>query len=359
MLPSNELLEALTVTAVCLREYHLPIQCLDALPALKKSRASSLCLYSLNQGPWEAELQSYGAHRSSFASLLEAHRGSLTQLSAPSQAVWECPPHILQGLTHLTIDDTGALSNPDLLFRHCTRLESLRITLRSVSSGSPEFYATIAANPAVLPHLTHLKLLLVTPLNVTVDALASFIRLKKKLRCLDYSDQCTTVEVLSPVLEDAIRSLSNLEILGLGLAFEVLGQEQLRLLRHTIPKGVTALRLWLEYDDLADEEDRSWAELWTGLPKLTFAHIDDDGTLPIITIEDLADVIPSLRLVGRCSRFHEVYCTDDGVTLGEHWSDTKVQFRTVEDFGCEDWEWLMRGSTLLDGYDCDFYEGDA
>ncbi|KAH9912463.1 uncharacterized protein B0H18DRAFT_1053829 [Fomitopsis serialis] len=345
ILPSDELLEALAATAVCLREYQLPIQCLSALPALKRLPASSLCLYFPEQYSLEEELHwPCDVYRSSFASLLEARRGSLTQLTAPNQAVWECPPHILRGLTHLTIDDVGHSSNLDLISPHCTRLESLQIILHL--DFTSELCVALAANPAAFPHLTYLKLLSDDFVDGTrVNAVASFIRPKTKLRCLDFNGQCSTVEELSPVL-DAIRSLSDLEILGLDVGLGRFGQETIDLLRCTIPKGVTALRLGLDYDDLAAPGGYSWAELWAGLPKLTFAHIGDVETRSVTSIPDLADAIASLRLVGHCSRFHEVYRADDGVTLGEPWSATKVQFRTVEDFGSKDWEWLMRGHFL-------------
>ncbi|KAH9925765.1 uncharacterized protein B0H18DRAFT_1008149, partial [Fomitopsis serialis] len=316
--------------AVCLRDTncrdplmkHYRIQCLSALPALKRLPASSLCCifrskFFGRELHWPCEYTARPSHH------YLSPQSSLTQLTAPNRR------------------------NLDLISPHCTRLESLQIILHL--DFTSELCVALAANPAAFPHLTYLKLLSDDFVDGTrVNAVASFIRPKTKLRCLDFNGQCSTVEELSPVL-DAIRSLSDLEILGLDVGLGRFGQETIDLLRCTIPKGVTALRLGLDYDDLAAPGGYSWPNCHAavaGLPKLTFAHIGDVETRSVTSIPDLADAIASLRLVGHCSRFHEVYRADDGVTLGEPWSATKVQFRTVEDFGSKDWEWLMRGHFL-------------
>ncbi|KAH9929746.1 uncharacterized protein B0H18DRAFT_996065 [Fomitopsis serialis] len=304
---------ALASTAVNLREYSLPIQCLDALKILKRIPAASLCVYNLQDEPREP-----------------ASDWSLTQLAAPSRAIWECPIRILQDLTHLTIDNGGHLGNITLLFHHCAQLQALHIVLRPDSPM--DLYAALEAHPSALPHLTHLKLQLTRPAVITTEreALAGFIRTKKRLRCLDYSDASTTVE-LAPVLT-AIRSLSSLEVLGLDLCLEDVGRGQCDSLRDAMPDGLRALRLWLEYMDLVPE-DNEWDDwYWATLPKLAFAHVDDDGSLPMVDWPDIA--VPT-----------------NTFELGEPWPSTKVLFRTAEDFGCEDWEWLMRGHAQVDEFD--------
>ncbi|KAH9912459.1 uncharacterized protein B0H18DRAFT_1053817 [Fomitopsis serialis] len=346
-LPGDNILMALASTAVNLREYTLPIQCLGALSALKRLPASSLCIYNLDES-FEMEPDPYEEYRTSCPSLLESRRGSLTQLTAPSQAIWECPIHILQDLTHLTIENGGDLSNITLLFHHCTQLQALHIVSRFDSPT--EFYIALAAHPSALPHLTHLKLQLMCPVVAAeLESLGGFIRTKKKLRCLDYDDEGSTLQELSPLLF-AIQSLSGLEVLGLYMWLHDIGRTMCDLLRGTIPHGLKALRLWFGYIEL-DPEDNAWDGLWATLPKLAFAHIVDDASLPIVELSDIVVANKSLRLVGRRSCLCQVVRTGDEVELSKPWPLTKVQFRTTEDFECEDWEWLMRGHALVDERD--------
>ncbi|TFY65438.1 hypothetical protein EVJ58_g1982 [Rhodofomes roseus] len=153
----------------------------------------------------------------------------------------------------------------------------------------------------------------------------------------------------------AIESSSGLEVLGIDVYFDTLGLNDLAILRRTIPKTVTALRLRLLYSpfdmDEPPEENIPWIELWAGLPRLAFAHVEDNEADPTVWYDDLAEAVKSLKILARRASFHEVERIDGNFTLGDSWSHTKVQFRTVEDFGCEDWEWLMRGHVLLDDLD--------
>ncbi len=55
--------------------------------------------------------------------------------------------------------------------------------------------------------------------------------------------------------------------------------------------------------------------------------------------------LPSLELFGynQDMRWVSHEDSDAGTAeLGEHWAHSRVQFRTRDDFGCEDWEWLLR-----------------
>ncbi|KZT64745.1 hypothetical protein DAEQUDRAFT_586077 [Daedalea quercina L-15889] len=291
---------------------------------------------------WDDTPEEYTRHRAALASLLSSFRGSLTQFAAPSQAIWECPIRILRDLTHLVVDMAKNLMNIALLFHHCTRLESLHIAAEDYED-STEWFALLGENAAGLPNLTHFKLHGPHPTITALKQLARFVGSKKKLRCLDYSDLSSGVPDLWPLIS-VLRSLPALEILGLDLLYESLTSEAFLDLKRAIPQSVTALRLYIEYDfmELPDA-----CSLWADLPKLAFAHIRDELTLPIIDMHDVAVAAKSLKLIGNRSDFHEVNRTGDEVKLGRPWSDTKVQFRTSADFGCEDWDWLMAGHTLF------------
>jgi len=347
MLPDTELLETLASTCTRLREYDLPIQSLGALHALKQSPATNIALYAIQRQSWDTHSQAFDAYRSHITLLLEERRGLLARLTAPSRAIWDCPIHVLQGLAHLTIDDASHLGNITLLFHHCERLESLQIVLHDEDDPPSDLFVALAANPNTLPHLTHLKLYS-PPANATeLSAFGSFLQTKKKLRCLDFSDDQSTVDDLSPIMS-AIRSLPDLEVLGIHLGFHVDGEAQFRALKRALPGALTALRLWLDYSPSDLDQDCSWIDLWTGLPKLAFTHIDDNEHCPIVETLELATACTSLRLVGHGSCFRDVERMNDEVTLSDSWSQTKVEFRTAADFGNQDWEWLMRYYSVQD-----------
>ncbi|KAH9829836.1 uncharacterized protein C8Q71DRAFT_862943 [Rhodofomes roseus] len=342
MFPSSQLLETLASKCGHLREYKLPFQSLHMLHALQSMPATDIYLCRYDRGASEFEEELYDAHRESFVSLLEARRGSLAQLSLSSPGIRDCPTYILQDLTHLTIciDEERNIA---VIFRHCTRLEALFL---EITKDIPHtvFTAAIAEDPSALPLLTHLKVFLSPGCN-RVDSwpIANFIRSKKKLRCLDYVDKFNSIMQQSRVLS-AIKSLSTLEVLGLSFTQEILEPIEWTFLTRTIPRTVTALRLSVDYDDLGRHCE--WIDLWASLPRLSFAHVADLRFHPIVGTRALAAAAKSLRLVGHHSYFREVYRTGDKVTFSKPWSPTKVKFRMAAEFGCDDWEWLMRDHRL-------------
>ncbi|KZT64748.1 hypothetical protein DAEQUDRAFT_814798 [Daedalea quercina L-15889] len=342
MIPDTALLETLTSSCIRLREYALPLQCADALSALKNVSAHSLNIHALPQDTlWHSRMVGhiYGPHRRPFVALLEAHSGALVQLSIPGTAVWDCPAHILSNLSHLEIHGAGDLAH---VVEHCAQLKSLHISFRDAISKANEASATLAENPTALPNLTHLKLRF-TPPAECLEGLLRFIGLKKNLRCLDWNDQCFTNMDLSPLLS-VLPSLSELEVLGIDLRMnEIL--DDFAHFKHSVPKRVTALRLCLVYGFHQQPlpEGRSWTEMWECLPDLAFLSINDDEGDPIAKTCDLVAPARSLQFVAHRENLCEVFRTNQDPVLSPPWSHTKAMFRSVDDFGCEDWEWLMRG----------------
>ncbi|KZT64729.1 NAD(P)-binding protein [Daedalea quercina L-15889] len=327
MLPTSGLVKKMVSSCKRLNKIVLPLQSLTALKALGRLPVTSLSVSSAYSGDRGGVVDVYPRYRAPVVALLGAYRGSLAELAAPSDAIWECPVDVLQGLTQITIHTAKRL-NITRLFDHCARLQSLHIIIEDDMPGT---IAALAANPAALPDLTHLKLSMCAPMNMGQDSVgkvASFIRSKKKLRCLDYT----------------LRSLPSLEVLGFDLAYEELTTQAFLDLKRAIPDSLTALRLTFSYDGTEVMNDYS---LWAGIPKLAFAHVKDVQLQPFVTTHGLAVAAKSLQLVGCYSDIHEVQRTGNEVTLCQPWSDTKIEFRTVADFGCEDWEQLMRGHELV------------
>ena len=79
------------------------------------------------------------------------------------------------------------------------------------------------------------------------------------------------------------------------------------------------------------------------LERLAFLWLDDSRVEPLAQSLELAESAPSLVLLGHRDEFCDVLRTDEGVTLGPPWSSTKAVFRSVDDIGCADWDWLMQG----------------
>ena len=331
-------------------------------PPLTALSIKALSFYPLlyDQETMEEE---YSNFRAPLRSLLEGLRGSLTQLTISSQALWESPIHILQGLEQLSIYSATNLSNITLLLHHCARLKCLSIHIDPDLAAAPELYDVLAAHPTAWPNLTRFKLHTAESLVTygAVETLAKFVGEKKKLRCLDYSNHCHSVAELQPLLS-VLRSLPCLEVLGLDLPYEAMAPELHQHLKHAFPEALTALRLNFKYDDGEDIEledfslarnphcsTRSrltFASQWASLPKLAFAHVSDSGDNPLVS--DLVSHAERLQLVGHSFRYHDVRHLDDEFELGLCWSGTKVQFPTVDDFGDADWMWLMEGHTLFD-----------
>ena len=86
---------------------------------------------------------------------------------------------------------------------------------------------------------------------------------------------------------------------------------------------------------------------WTSLPKLAFAYVSDTAGLPLIETRELATQAKGLQLVGHRALFREITRMGEEVVFGSYWSETKVQFPTVNEYGDEDWLWLMKGHELI------------
>lgn len=79
---------------------------------------------------------------------------------------------------------------------------------------------------------------------------------------------------------------------------------------------------------------------------------------PIAETHDLATSAKSLQILGHRQFFYNVEHVDGEAVLSPPWSLTKTMFRSVEDFGNEDWEWLTRGHSGAILTDIDLAEED-
>lgn len=59
----------------------------------------------------------------------------------------------------------------------------------------------------------------------------------------------------------------------------------------------------------------------------------------------LPQALTSLQFIGHNDYFADIWRNGDGVKL-HTWSEDKIIYRTVADFGCDDWEWLLAAHSL-------------
>lgn len=203
---------------------------------------------------------------SNFGSLLNMYtQAPLTALSVSGEAAtMSCPMPTLRNLTHLALRKTRHLRTIDSVLEHCVRLESLWVDLSSGRSEGLALFRSLQAHPDALPHLTHLKLIIMFDApGLSMDILAAFIAPKKHLRCLDWQDGHVTTAQLLPLLT-VLPSLPALEVLGLHLFprdNSMVEGMRAGALNAFIPERVTALRFRISYGRHTAPRGRCWEEL--------------------------------------------------------------------------------------------------
>ncbi|EPT04863.1 hypothetical protein FOMPIDRAFT_82835 [Fomitopsis schrenkii] len=257
-----------------------------------------------------------------------------------------CPMPTLRNLTHLALRKTRHLRTIDSVLEHCVRLESLWVDLSSGRSEGLALFRSLQAHPDALPHLTHLKLIIMFDApGLSMDILAAFIAPKKHLRCLDWQDGHVTTAQLLPLLT-VLPSLPALEVLGLHLFprdNSMVEGMRAGALNAFIPERVTALRFRISYGRHTAPRGRCWEELWARVTNLGFLWMADNEYDPIAESHEFATAAKSLQILGHKGLFYDIEHANSEAVLSPPWSPTKSMFRSVEDFGNEDWEWLTRG----------------
>ncbi|EPT04870.1 hypothetical protein FOMPIDRAFT_158413 [Fomitopsis schrenkii] len=114
-----------------------------------------------------------------------------------------------------------------------------------------------------------------------------------------------------------------------------------------IPERATALRFAFDHFSAHAPRGRCWEELWARVTNLGFLWIADMLGARIADTHELVASAKSLRILGHRELFYDVEHKNGEAVLSPPWLPTKITFRSVEDFGNADWEWLMRGHLVL------------
>ncbi|KAL6302079.1 hypothetical protein BKA93DRAFT_737495, partial [Sparassis latifolia] len=270
---------------------------------------------------------------------VEANAETLRELCVYGDLLWISPIRVLRDLTHLELVYAMHLDNISLLFHHSVQLESL--TIMPPPLAGETVFQIFKSDPKALPHLTSLKIINPgrTLTDEQIDAFTVFVQKKWKLRRLDLLVTCDWKRLI-PVLS-AVGKLEHLKVLGFQLesSVEDAWPDDLSCFREYLPPNLTALRLGTYI--LKTLDDTRWIQLFTRCANLRFLHFSGHG-ITWLTPHDFCYALGDLELISKNDNFMRVERVDDEVELSPPWSLRKVMFATVEDFGCADWEWVMR-----------------
>ncbi|EIW57071.1 uncharacterized protein TRAVEDRAFT_73323 [Trametes versicolor FP-101664 SS1] len=294
---------------------------------------------------------------------------TLRYLTLPGDSLWHAPQHVFSGLHELSLHNPASLEDFSVILQHCSQLQTLNLRIDNWDC-SDELLAALEAAPDSLPHLTSFKLLCDNDVFDFVPlTLTTFFKNKPMMRRLDLRFELLfeDVDELAYFL-DIIAGLPRLEVIGLRLECADFTHEHLQLLDARLPLHLSALLLAWAFDpDYGSNTvaERDWIamvrpkapspDLSLTVPPLApyqlkrrqslgyFHVLDNAGTL------DLRDALlrdrpRSLELVGYggCLCSIERDPATGASFYGTPWTEEALGFGTAEDFGCDDWEWLVR-----------------
>ncbi|KAH9926655.1 uncharacterized protein BXZ73DRAFT_102910 [Epithele typhae] len=290
---------------------------------------------------------------------------TLTHLSIVGDLAYSLLAPSFVGLQSLELRQEGGISALASVLQHCQSLRELTLLLSIMDVGFDVVDLTAAIAPGTLPHLTSFRLDLGDQPEDedlcwdTIKTLVDFLKGKRSLRRLDVvpadlpPSRHTRGRRLQPLF-DVLRELPALDTLALKLG-EHCDANTVEHLDTCVPLGVRALRIGcLFYDIGLDDALLSLARRRNSL-----------GYFHVLTFESgntelkerlLNDPPRALRLYGDGPYLWDVPrpgSANEGRGTSEHWSALKTKFRTAEDFGDEDWEWLLRHRGARD-YDFEF-----
>ncbi|KAI0742227.1 hypothetical protein C8Q80DRAFT_1272941 [Daedaleopsis nitida] len=298
-------------------------------------------------------------------SIEENHYRILTHLSVyPGSVIWEFPVRAFFGLQELEIVAANNLGGLTLVFHHCSALRFLALCAIEVATISNQLVPLLIASATALPDLTALKIIcdcgdleFFSPHELTF-AVSTFLANKQRLRMLDlvlHRDP----EVPGLPMWATLPQLPNLEVLGIDLQSPQWSEGDIRRLDECIPLRLSALLVHATvlgrlFESLTERHSPEWISLIRKRTSLGYLHILDEQGAMDLKQQLLEDHPDSLQLVGYgpCLRW---ILRDSDLDPGDNaedaparpyysamWPFEKVAHRTAEDFGCAEWEWLLR-----------------
>ncbi|KAM5537235.1 hypothetical protein V8D89_009168 [Ganoderma adspersum] len=265
-------------------------------------------------------------------------------------AVWE-PLLPLSRFMHLHELELIAVYDYDglgELISCCTLLRSF-----ALMPAEQEFIPILRAHSHALPNLDAFKLRALDYSGDDVAALAEFLRPKRHLRLLDvtmhidsrrFGSDPQVSPVLLPLLQ-IMPTLPDLRVVGLSFHVGAVRQDHTLYMERYLPRNLTALLFWAEISSASVVPAKHWTDLFASYKSLQYLHIVPDYYDVLnLQADILHDPPPNLELLGYGAQMHPMGRdpATGAVVVHPRWPYPKVHFRTAEDFGNADWEWLLR-----------------
>ncbi|KDQ58509.1 hypothetical protein JAAARDRAFT_34323 [Jaapia argillacea MUCL 33604] len=284
---------------------------------------------------------------------LNANHGSLSHLTISGSAALAMPIRSLSELTHLSLWQVDYAEGLDFVFRHTTRLLSLSLHL-GFRPDSPIF-PVLARSSGDLPILDSFKIHRCSDESLTesqFQALSQFVLPRVRLRRLDIGVAIEWARLLPICFSGS--PLTCLEVLGLSsLEVAIMDSAPMAAVSF-LPDTLTSLYLMSNAEDT--ESIVVLLEKINRMSHLRFFYYQNVYG-DILSIEDLAINVPTLRIVGQNGRFYTIERSSEGATC-RGWAERKVCFRDRGDFEGDDEAWLMDGVDIGEMYHGEFSQDE-
>ncbi|RDX43342.1 hypothetical protein OH76DRAFT_1390660 [Lentinus brumalis] len=336
-LPAAFILDALAQSSGHgLRDLSLPCSDMTLSCLTMFKRVQTLRIHPLH----DAQLYS---HDLSVAAGLKANEGTLAHLTLFGDTIWTCPVRSLLRLQELELIFLQALDGFDSILTQCADLRYL--TLGLAEDTVKNFMQLLQSHPTAFPRLTAFKLLHAEVNDLDTYPLHVFLQTKKELRMFDLGWEGDDIEEAGvPLpLRELLCELPALEVVGLTVTGEWMDPEDIYVFAQHLPSHISALilRLFVIFSMPSPE----FYDMLAKLTSLRFLYIVDHQEEPgEVKQQILANPPSSLQLFGYGSelRWLERDPQNGMPKDSAPWPISKVRFCTAEDFGCADWEWLLR-----------------
>ena len=289
---------------------------------------------------------------------------------------------LIAHLTELSVINPPNLTNLAAVFEQCAAIRSFTFCDKARYDGQEATYANwsneefidiLGKHPNAFPHLTSFKLMGAWFWSDQIEAVATFLKSKTSLRRLDVMNDKWTrwdgdgiVDDWIPLLQ-ILDSFPHLECLGIDMRGAQLTPEDMQQLQRHIPCQLTAFLL-----TIFAESSKATADHWKQLVSDRFSpclrrplpyesalhqitNFESLRYLHILSVygherRDIEAILshPSLASLELFGYNYNMYwlspphTSPTTIAISERWPYPRVQFRTRDDFGNDDWEWLLR-----------------
>ncbi|KAH9910283.1 uncharacterized protein BXZ73DRAFT_109201 [Epithele typhae] len=342
-------------TGATLQHLRLPIEVVSNNALVSFTNLRSLILHPDPDHLWDlyhANLIKESTVQS-VCSAVSNNAPTLHHLSAVGDLVMMFPPRAFIDVNVLELTHTGILDGLALILRHCERLCDLALILRTIMPSTVSGLSE-ALVPDTLPFLESFRFNCAEEASVpaVLEVISKFLAGRHILKRLDISpadveDQFWSGLPPSQPILGMLHTLPSIKALALGFEAEIT-TETIEQLSSCVPMDINAFRIggFVVRDYLIENAFLSFVRCRTSLGYL---HIFNPHPVGMdYKLQLLEDPPPALELYGFGPYLRWLVPGPDGPDAypprqwTEHWPPRKVTFRTVEDFGRADWEWLLR-----------------